>query len=149
MKKLSKILTWIALAVGVVALILVGMMWGQGDDAIAASQELQNSTIAPLFAITWALFGIAAGAIVFFVLRTWVKNPKSLLVALPYIIGFIVVLGVAYLLTDSNPTLLSNGKYSTESDSFIADYGIWVTYILGAITVLCVAFGGFLKSLKK
>lgn len=149
MKKLSKILTWAALAVGLIAFILVAMLWGQGDDVIAASAEAQATTIDPLFAITWALAAIAVVAIVFFVLRTWVKNPKSLISALPFIIGFAVILGVAYALTDSNPMVLSNGKLSTESDSFLADFGIWTTYILGAVTVLCVVFGGFLKSLKK
>ncbi|MDD4819544.1 MAG: hypothetical protein PHD21_01760 [Flavobacteriales bacterium] len=149
MKKLSKILTWIALIIGVISLIFMCMMWMEGDEAIKASEDLQSSTIVPLFVITWILFAITVIAIVFFVVRTWVKYPKTLMGSLVYIVGFVAVIAIAYALADNTPTLLSNGKSSTETDSLIADFGIWATYILGTITIISVVFGGFLKSLKK
>ena len=142
-------MTLIALVIGVISLIFMGMIWGQGDEAVKASEDLQNSTIGPLFAITVALIVLAAAAIIFFVLRTWVKYPKTLMGSLVYIVGFVIILAISYALADSTPMTLSNGKLSTETDSLIADFGIWSSYILGTIVIISVVFGGFLKSLKK
>ena len=139
MKKLSKVLTMIALIIGIVSMIFIFMMWGKGDDVIKTDVAAQGMTIEPLFTITYALFVISVATIIFFVIRMWVKNPKEFMGSLVYI---------GYLLMDNSPVMLSKGDFSSAADAGLADFGLWVTYILSGITILAVVFGGFLKAIK-
>ena len=148
MKKLSKVLTMIALIIGLVSMIFIFMMWGKGDDVIKTDVAAQGMTIEPLFTITYALFVISVATIIFFVIRMWVKNPKEFMGSLVYIGGFVLVVLIGYLLMDNSPVMLSKGDFSSAADAGLADFGLWVTYILSGITILAVVFGGFLKAIK-
>ena len=44
MKKLSKVLTMIALIIGIVSMIFIFMMWGKGDDVIKTDVAAQGMT---------------------------------------------------------------------------------------------------------
>ena len=147
MKKLSKIMTTIALIIGAIALVFVGIMWAKGDAAIVANTENVHSyTLEPLFIMTYALMGISCISIIGFVIYNWIKNPQSLLSSLIYIGAFVLIILVGFLLKDSTPVVLSGGKVSTAADASLADFGIIVTYILGGLAVLAVIVGGIYKS---
>lgn len=148
MKKLSKVLTMIALIIGIVSMIFIFMLWGKGDEVLKTDVAAQDMTIEPLFAITYVLFAISVAIIIFFVIRMWIKNPKEFMGSLVYIGGFVLVILIGYLLMDNSPVMLSKGDYSSVADAGLADFGLWVTYILSGITILAVVFGGFLKALK-
>lgn len=148
MKKLSKVLTMIALIIGIVSMIFIFMLWGKGDEVLKTDVAAQDMTIEPLFAITYVLFAISVAIIIFFVIRMWIKNPKEFVGSLVYIGGFVLVILIGYLLMDNSPVMLSKGDYSSVADAGLADFGLWVTYILSGITILAVVFGGFLKALK-
>ena len=68
--------------------------------------------------------------------------------SLVYIGGFVLVVLIGYLLMDNSPVMLSKGDFSSAADAGLADFGLWVTYILSGITILAVVFGGFLKAIK-
>lgn len=149
MKKLSKIMTMIALIIGAVALVFVGIMWSKGDGAIEANAEnVQLYTLEPLFIMTYALMGLAGAAIIGFVIYNWIKNPQSLLSSLIYIGAFVLIILVGFLLKDSTPVVLSGGKISSSADASLSDFGIIVAYITGGLAILSVIVGGIYKSLR-
>ena len=56
---------------------------------------------------------------------------------------------VCYLSLDAAGSLTQVGHdFSSAADAGLADFGLWVTYILSGITILAVVFGGFLKAIK-
>ncbi len=138
--KLSKILSLVAGAIGIIAVYFLIRIIMVGDEAFDPvnpdAASLQGSIISPYISFALALLYIAAGLAIVFSLWNLIRHPKMLKKALLSLGVFAVLLLIAYFLasdaavTDATGTkvLVEQGSVSKWSST-----GIWYAVILGGI----------------
>ena len=130
---LSKILTIVIAAVGVIGAVLFIRVMSAGED-----QEALSSAVGGIVMFSQMLLYVAIGVTVVLSLLSMLKNPAALKKALLGIGVLAVLLVVSYFLADSNPvtdaqgTVLLYGEEGASSNKWTST-GIWYSLILGAI----------------
>lgn len=143
---LHKILKYLALVIGVIGLILWARVLMAGDDAIENSADLQASVVSPFLYVAYLVFAIIVLLVLFFVIKGLFSGDiKRTLIAIG---AFILVVVVAYLLTDGTETQLSDGTTLSESGSHWVGAGLVTFYILACIAVLLMVVSGIKKLIK-
>jgi len=143
---LHKILKYLALVIGVIGMIFLGRIIATGDDAIKASADLQGSHLDPYM---WIAYLVLAAVIVlvgiFVIVGLFRGNIKNTIIAIG---SFLVIIVVAYVLSDGTATELKDGSMLSASGDHWVGAGLIAFYILAAIAVGAMIFSGIKKLAK-
>lgn len=140
---LHKILKYIALVIGVVGLILWARVLMAGDDAIENSADVQASVVTPFLYVAYIVFAIIVLLVLFFVIKGLFSGDiKRTLISVG---AFIVVIGIAYVLTDGTEKTLSDGTTLSANADHWVGAGLVTFYILAACAVLLMLLSGVRK----
>ncbi|UZH54072.1 hypothetical protein JRG66_08650 [Salinimicrobium tongyeongense] len=143
---LHKILKYLALVIGVVGLILWGRVLMAGDDAIENSADVQASVVSPFLYVAYLVFAIIVLLVVFFVIKGLFSGDiKRTLIAVG---SFILVVAIAYVLTDGTEKQLRDGTMLSANTDHWVGAGLVTFYILAAAAVLLMVLSGVRKLIK-
>lgn len=149
-KNLSRILTILIAIVGVVALYFFVRIMMKGEEAIAASADLQNSIISPFIWFAVLLLIVTAFFAVVGSVGSLLKNPAALKKILISVAAFVVILVISYSMADDGAVYDGVGKMlkggEAGSTSKLVSAGINFSVALGIIGVVMFAVD-FIKSL--
>lgn len=152
MNNLSKILSIVSGVIGIVAVYFLTRIIMEGDSAIEASPELQNSLVSPYVAFARILLIITAALAILFSIWNLLRHPKQLKKTLISVAVLGVLLAISYALasgeavTDVNGNVINGGEAGAVSKW--VSTGIWYSVILGGIGLLFFLWD-FIKSLVK
>lgn len=143
---IHKILKYLALVIGVIGLILLGRIIMAGDDIIATSASAQQSYVSPFLWLSYIVMAIIIVLVLFFVIKGLFRgNIKTTLISIG---AFILIIAIAYLVTDGEPVELKDGGTLSASNSHWVSTGLVVFYILAAIAVGAMVLSGIRKLVK-
>ena len=143
---LHKILKYIALVIGVIGLILWGRVLMAGDDAIENSADVQASVVTPFLYVAYLVFAIIVLLVLFYVIKGLFSGDiKRTLIAVG---AFILVVVIAYLLTDGTETQLSDGTMLSANANHWVGAGLVTFYMLAGIAILLMVVSGIRKLIK-
>jgi len=133
---LHKILKILTLIIGVVALVMG--IWLFATD--------KQSLVQPMMMLTYVVFAIVLLLVAIFVIKDLFSgNVKNTLISVG---AFVVVVAIAYFLSDGTATEMKNGEMLTASESQWIGAGLRTFYILAAIAVGAMIFSGIKKLIK-
>ncbi|HMB64186.1 MAG TPA: hypothetical protein VKN36_13990 [Eudoraea sp.] len=138
-----------------VVLGLIGaIMWFQlPGREVPASEAVGNGALNFMFIITYVLLGIAILFSLLFALKNLFSNPASLKKTLFVVVGFLLVVAIAYVLSDGADgtveEMASRGVATTESTVKKIGMGLNVFFILTLIAVGAMMWGGVKKMTSK
>ncbi|OWW27503.1 hypothetical protein B4Q04_06665 [Zobellia sp. OII3] len=122
------------------------------ESEMPASEAINNGALNAMFVITWLLLGIAIVSSVVFALKNLFSNPASLKKSLFVVVGFLLVIGIGYVMasgTDVNIREMADRGVSTnESEIKQIGAGINVFFILTLVAVGAMLWGGVRKMIK-
>ncbi|GAB2764251.1 hypothetical protein [Salinimicrobium soli] len=143
---LHKILKYLAIVIGVIGLILWGRVLMTGDDAIENSAALQASVVTPFLIVAYIVFAIIVLVVLFFVIKGLFSGDiKRTLMSVG---AFILVVLIAYLLTDGTETVLNDGEVVSANTNHWVGAGLVTFYILACIAILLMVVSGVRKLIK-
>lgn len=143
---IHKVLKYLALVIGVIGLILLGRIIIAGDDAISASTADQNSLLEPMMWVGYIVLAICILIVGFFVIKgLFSGNVKNTLISVG---AFVLVVVIAYVLTDGTEVQLKDGDTLSASGDHWVGAGLVVFYILAAIAVGAMVLSGIKKLIK-
>lgn len=133
---LHKILKILTLIIGVVALVM-------GIWLFATSEQ---SLVQPMMMLAYAVLAIVLLIVAVFVIKDLFSgNVKNTLISVG---AFIVVIAIAYFLSDGTATEMKNGEMLTAGESQWIGAGLRTFYILAAIAIGAMIFSGIKKLIK-
>ncbi len=92
----------------------------------------------------------AAGIAVLFSIKNIASSPKKLKMAGIVIIGLLAIIGISYGMSSGEDVISNTGKLmASASESKWVGTGLRVFYILAALSVASIVFGGVKKLLNK
>ncbi len=156
--KISKILSYVVMAVGIVGAILwyvmsssIGDLMDQNgvSEARELPLELASPSVDPLYSLTLIIFVITIIATLIAVFSTLAKNPAGLKNAAIGIIAFIIIVGIGYVLADGVETKMKDGEMLSASGSKWVGTGLYAFYVLAATAVGLMFFSGIKKLIGK
>ena len=143
---LHKILKYLALVLGVVGMILLGRIIATGDDAIKASADLQGSHLDPYMWIAYlVLAAVVVLVAIFVIVGLFRGNIKNTIIAIG---SFLVIVVVAYVLSDGTAKELKDGSMLSASGDHWVGAGLITFYILAGIAIAAMVFSGIKKLAK-
>ncbi|WP_026933345.1 hypothetical protein [Christiangramia echinicola] len=143
---LHKILKYLALVLGVIGMILLGRIIATGDDAIKASADLQGSHLDPYMWIAYlVLAAVVVLVAIFVIVGLFRGNIKNTIIAIG---SFLVIVVVAYVLSDGTAKELKDGSMLSASGDHWVGAGLYTFYILAAIAIGAMVFSGIKKLAK-
>lgn len=156
--KISKILSYVVLGLGILGAILWYVMTSSistlmDQNSVSEARELPfdiaESTVTPLYFLTLIIFVIAIIATLIAVFSTLAKNPSGLKNTAIGIVAFIVILGISYVLADGVETPLKDGEVLSAGNSKWVGTGLYTFYVLAAIAVGLMFLSGIKKLIGK
>jgi hypothetical protein len=143
---IHKILKYLALVIGVIGLILLGRIIMAGDDAIESSASAQQSFVTPFIWLSYLVLAVIIVLVLFFVIKGLFKgNIKNTLISVG---SFLLIIGIAYVVTDGEAITLKDGDILSASASHWVSAGLVVFYILAAVAVGAMVLSGIRKLVK-
>ncbi|MDT0294572.1 hypothetical protein ACFQ3R_12425 [Mesonia ostreae] len=133
---LHKILKILTLIIGVAALVMG--IWLFATD--------EQSLIQPMMMLAYAVFAIVLLLVAIFVIKDLFSgNVKNTLISVG---AFILVIAIAFFLSEGTATELKDGDMLTATESQWIGTGLRTFYILAAIAVGAMIFSGIKKLIK-
>jgi len=147
---MNKIVKIVLAVIGVIAAVL----WYQlPSKDMPVSEAIESGSMNAMFMLMYLLLGVAVVASLLFTIRNYFSNPKSLKKTLMLIVGFVVVVLIAYGLSDGGDgtveAMASRGVETTESTVKNIGTGLNVFFFLVIIAVASMAWGGLKKFTSK
>ena len=143
---LHKVLKYIALVIGVIGLILWGRVLLAGDDALEGSADLQASVVTPFLIVAYIVFALIVLIVLFYVIKgLFSGNIKRTLMSVG---AFILIVAVAYLVTDGTATEMNDGEILSANGAHWVGAGLVTFYILAATAILLMVVSGVRKLIK-
>ncbi len=143
---IHKVLKYLALVIGVIGLILLGRIIIAGDEAIMASTAEQNSLLEPLMWLSYIILGISILIVGIFVIKgLFTGNVKNTLISVG---AFLLIIAIAYVVTDGNETVLKDGTTLSASGDHWVGAGLVMFYILAAVAAGAMVLSGIRKLIK-
>ncbi|MFC5047353.1 hypothetical protein ACFSTE_07495 [Aquimarina hainanensis] len=155
--KISKILSYVVLAVGALGIILWFVMNGKIGDLMAESGvseardlslEAASSAVSPLYNLTLVIFIIVVVVTLIAVFSALAKNPAGLKKTAIGLVSFLLVVGIGYGLAQGVETPLKDGEVLSAGGSRWVGAGLYVFYFLSAIAVGLMVVSGIKKLIK-
>ena len=141
-----KILKYFALVIGVIGLILLGRIILAGDDAIEASASEQQSLVTPFIWLAYLVLAVVLVLVAFYVIKGLFRgNIKNTLISVG---AFLLIIIIAYVLTDGEAIELKDGGTLSASASHWVSAGLYVFYILAIVAVGAMVLSGVRKLIK-
>lgn len=139
--KSNKILNILIAAIALIGGVLFIRVLMEDSVAIEESVDLQNSLVSPLISFSYWLCIAAVVITIGLAFLSLIRNPENLKKTLGGLAVLAVLLGIAYVLSDSNVVYNSAGGIEAggEEGSAINHWvgaGIWYSIILGSIAGL-------------
>ncbi len=156
--KISKILSYVVLALGILGGILWFMMGStisklMDENGVSEARELPleltSSAINPLYYLTWIIVVMVLIATFITVVSALGKNPAGLKETLIGIVVFIVIVGIGYAMADGVDTQLKDGGMLSASGSKWIGAGLYSFYILAFFAVGLMVVSGVKKLIGK
>jgi len=142
----------VKIALVVVGLIGAALWFLLPESEMPAAEATTNGALNAMFWITYILLGLAIVFSLVFALKNLFSNPASLKKSLFVIVGFLIVVGLGFVLasgTDvSIPEMAERGIETSESTIKRIGAGINVFFILTVIAVGAMLWGGVRKMTK-
>mgnify|MGYP000612874585 CR=1 FL=1 len=141
-----------------IALVVVGLigavLWFMlPESEMPAADAAGSGSLNAMFWITYLLLGLAVVFSLVFALKNLFSNPANLKKTLFVVVGFLVVVGIAYVLsngTDVNiQEMADRGIETSETTVKRIGAGINVFFILTVIAVGAMLWGGARKTIIK
>ncbi|SHJ57758.1 hypothetical protein [Pseudozobellia thermophila] len=140
-----------------IALVVVGLigavLWFMlPESEMPVTEAVNNGALNTMFTITYILLGVAILFSLVFSLMNLFANPASLKKSLFVIVGFLLVLGIGYVMADGTDVsiqeMADRGITTDESTIRQIGAGINVFFILTLIAVGAMLWGGVRKMIK-
>ncbi len=156
--KLSKILSYVVLGVGILGAILWYVMSSSISDlmdqnGVSEARELPldvaESSVSPLYSLTLIIFIVTIVATLFTVISTLLKNPSGLKNTAIGVVAFLVVVGIGFAMAKGVETPLKDGDVLSASGSKWVGTGLYAFYVLAAVAVGLMFFSGIKKLIGK
>ncbi|MBP2832568.1 hypothetical protein J8281_10265 [Aquimarina sp. U1-2] len=156
--KISKILSYVVLAIGIIGAILwyvmsssIGDLMDQNGVSEARELPLDDAAplVSPLYSLTLIIFVITIVATLITVFSTLAKNPSGLKNTLIGIVAFVIVVGIGFVLAEGVETPMKDGEILSESGSKWVGTGLYAFYILAAVAVGLMFLSGIRKLIGK
>lgn len=143
---MHKIVKIVLVVLGVIGAVL----WFQLPDRnVPASEAVQNGALNFMFIITYVLLGIAIIFSFVFAMMNLFSNPQNLKKTLFVVVGFLVVVGISYVLADgadgTAEEMTRRGVATTEATVKKIGMGLNVFFILTIIAIGAMLWGGVKK----
>ena len=140
-----KIAKYVALALGVIGVILWGVL------SSTNAEDPNNGAMQALFVLTYILLAIAFVAVVISAAQNILSSPKALKKTLIYTGGFVVILLVAYIFSSGavEANASEEVKKASESVRKWTSTGLIALYILVAAAVAALIASNVKKALMR
>ena len=140
-----KIAKYVALALGVIAVILWGVL------SSTNAEDPNNGAMQALFVLTYILLAIAFVAVVISAAQNILSSPKALKKTLIYTGGFVAILLLAYIFSSGavEANASEEVKKASESVRKWTSTGLIALYILVAAAVAALIASNVKKALMK
>ncbi|GAA3509032.1 hypothetical protein GCM10022393_21350 [Aquimarina addita] len=161
---ISKILSYVVLAIGVVGAILLFLMSNNFDalmdtygiteakdlvkDTTSAAFTDATALVTPMYALTLVILVIIIIATLIAVFSALAKNPGGLKNTAIGIVAFLVILGISYALADDSVFEMRDGEVLSNSGSALVGAGIYAFYILAIVAIGLMVLSGVKKLIK-
>ena len=156
--KIRKISSWALIATAILSIAILALFYLGGYDApMGVDGEWKNPTYTgELLLWGYFLLGLCALSMLFFGLAQFAfkfkTNPKASLMGLGVIVGFIILLVVAYTIGDPTPLPNINADsqdFNVASWLKITDMWIYTMYILIVMAIVAMVWGAVKKAMNK
>jgi len=147
----QKILTIVALVIGVISIILLGMIISMGDEAIKAAFESGESTgsVNPLMTVAYIVLGVAVLFTLLFTLKNIFSNPAVLKSTLRSVVVFAILAALAFAMAKGVETPMKDGEILSASGSRLVGTGLYLFYFLAFVAVGSMLLFGVKKMINK
>lgn len=144
---LHKILKYVALALGVIGLILLGRVIATGDEAIKADAGVQASVVDPFMYIAYIVLAVVLVVVLFYVVKgLFAGDIKKTLISVG---AFLLVIAISYGISEGVETPMKDGDILSESGSRWVGAGLRAFYILALVAIGSMFFSGIKKLIAK
>ena len=138
------------IALGVLGLIFLAIVFASGDDSIKMAAASGNyGVITPIIILSQITLLIAVIVTLIFSLRGIAKDKSKMKNALKSAGLFLIVVVIAFVLSDGVETPMRDGKVLSAMGSRLVGTGIRVFFILSIVAVGLMVFPGTKKIFKK
>ena len=138
------------IALGVLGLIFLAIVFASGDDSIKMAAASGNyGVITPIIILSQITLLIAVVVTLIFSLRGIAKDKSKMKNALKSAGLFLIVVVIAFVLSNGVETPMRDGKVLSAMGSKLVGTGIRVFFILSIIAVGLMVFPGTKKIFKK
>lgn len=142
----------VKIALIVIGLVGAGLWFMLPERDMPPAEAANNGALNAMFWITYILLGIAIVFSLVFSLMTLFSNPASLKKTLFVVVGFVLVVIIAYVLADGTDVsiqqMADRGIETSETTIRRIGTGINVFFILTVIAVGAMIWGGVRKTSK-
>jgi hypothetical protein len=146
---IQKITKYVALALGVIGLILQVVILRKGDDAIEMAGLAGNfSSVSPMINLAIIILIIVVLITLVSSFATLASNPAKLKKAGISIAAFVAVVLLSFLLSDGVETPMKDGEVLSASGSRWVGAGLRTFYILAVIAVGAMLYSGVKRFFK-
>jgi NADH:ubiquinone oxidoreductase subunit 6 (subunit J) len=146
---IQKITKYVALALGVIGLILQVVILRKGDDAIEMAGLAGNfSSVSPMINLAIIILIIVVLITLVSSFATLASNPAKLKKAGISIAAFVAVVLLSFLLSDGVETPMKDGEVLSASGSRWVGAGLRTFYILAVIAVGAMLYSGIKRFFK-
>ncbi len=155
--KISKIISYVVLAVGLLSGVLWYLMNGGFSDLMteagateARELPLAQSTelVSPLYNLSLAVIAVLLVVTIITIISGLIKNPSSLVKTLVGAGAFLVVVGISFALSKGKEVITRDGVVITEGTTRWVEAGIIAFYIFAAVAVGAMLVAGIKKSIS-
>ena len=146
---MNKIVKILLIVIGLAGAVLWFLL---PENDVPVGEATQNGALNAMFWITYILLGLAAAASLIFSLIHLFSNPDSIKKTIFVVVGFLLVVGIAYVLADGTDVsieeMAGRGVETSETTIKRIGTGIWTFFILVIIAVAAMIWGGIRKATK-
>lgn len=146
---MNKVIKIVLIVIGLASAVLWYFL-PERDAPVAQASD--NAALNAMFWITFILLGLAAAAAIIFALIQLFSNPAGIKKAIGVIVGFLIVVAIAYVLADgtdvSIPEMADRGIDTSETTIKRIGAGINTFFILVVIAIGAMIWGGVRSATK-
>jgi len=143
---MHKFLKIFLLVVGVISAILWYLL---PERDMPTAEAAQSGAMNAMFMITYLLLGIAVVASLAFTLMNLFANPKGLKKTLFVVVGFLLVVAIAYVMSSGTDVSADYAAMSTENTVKKIGMGLNVFFILTVVAVGAIILPGIKNLFSK
>jgi len=152
---LHKIFKIVAAVLGIIGVVLAGIVWSLDGESLITELKVVDGnvgdmdvpgSISNIINIAFVVLGIILVLVIFFVLKgLFTGNAKNALIGIG---AFLLVIGIAYVLSSGVETPLKDGGVLSAGGSRLVETGIKAFYILAITAIGLMFFSGIKKLIK-